>query len=252
ASTGGAATGGTGGTGGTTGGTGGTGGATPTCTPVTVTGFVQYAGNKAFATLQPNVAGADPDILSVEFYGASAGTTDLSVSPDDNFETCERCLRGTEDITQTTSGREYFQSAGSMNLLSADGSVGSFTNVTLVEVTIDPVTFRSTPVSGGQCLTIQQANWSWSCTDGGTEFSGANACGNCINNASVGCCSAESDACDANAECVALVSCVNGCSDQTCTDNCGTAHPSGIPDYNPLVDCLFGSTDAGACGTACQ
>lgn len=92
------------------------------------------------------------------------------------------------------------------------------------------------------------------CTDGGAEFSGANACMDCqaVENAANGCCGNESAACGGNSECVALNNCVAQCTDQMCADNCGASHPNGIADFNAFVGCIFGPDGmSGACGIAC-
>jgi hypothetical protein len=53
---------------------------------------------------------------------------------------------------------QYFQDGGTITLtqdpLTSNTLAGSFTGVTLVEVTVDPSTFMSTPVAGGTCLAI--------------------------------------------------------------------------------------------------
>ena len=38
-------------------------------------------------------------------------------------------------------------------------SIGSLTGVPLVEVTIDPNTYQSTPVAGGSCYTVTTLDW---------------------------------------------------------------------------------------------
>ena len=57
----------------------------------------------------------------------------------------------------------FFQQSGSMTVTAfganANMCAGSLSNVTVIEVTIDPMTFVSTPVPGGSCYTIPSAMW---------------------------------------------------------------------------------------------
>jgi hypothetical protein len=64
----------------------------------------------------------------------------------------------------------------------------------------------------------------------------------------------EATACQGNADCVALNTCIGMCADQACANACAMKSPNGIADFNALVDCTFGdgTTTVGACGTACS
>ncbi len=259
AGTGGAATGGTGGTG-----TGGTGGATQTCTPITVSALAPFGGNVLSGEVDPELGTSEPDYFQLEFYGATAGSRDLSVSPDDNYATCERCVRVFSDTTTTT---QYYQMSGTMTLTSVDyygstgviaGTTGSLSGVTLTEVTLDG-NYNSTPVPGGKCLTVQSASWSYNCNDGGTSFGSpsAQACDDCQTAAFGGCCYRQANICSGSQDCLDLNTCYNACStssDPNCYDNCDTQYPNGVDDLAELIYCSFGdgSTFPGACGTACQ
>jgi hypothetical protein len=57
-------------------------------------------------------------------------------------------------------------------------------------------------------------------------------------------CAAQFGACQANAECVALNTCLNGCppGDQACLDGCAVAHPNGEADLETAANCVFCSS----------
>jgi hypothetical protein len=80
-------------------------------------------------------------------------------------------------------------------------------------------------------------------TCGGFMFTTA-ACQTCFDS---GCC-AQGNACAANSECMALDACVKACAstDNTCFNNCNSAHPNGTTDLNAVGSCL-----SGPCGSAC-
>src|SRR5690606_24126178 len=121
------------------------------------------------------------------FYSASTGAIDLATVGD--YATCTHCVLGVQDVTQGATPTYYFQVSGTMNMSSVSlfsdgamsGTAGNLSGVTLTEVTINPSTYVSTPVSGGRCLTLQSANWSYSCNDGGTEYgaAGTTTCDDC-------------------------------------------------------------------------
>ncbi|MFO0552957.1 MAG: hypothetical protein U0271_31505 [Polyangiaceae bacterium] len=120
------------------------------------------------ATPSPDLgAVGTPDNLTLEFYGPNAGdfdgdqtgTFDLSMGGDSNYATCSRCVRVTED---GGGAKVYFQTGGTLVVDATsdqlNGTVhGSLSDVTLVEVTIDPNTYESTPVAGGACLHLAAA-----------------------------------------------------------------------------------------------
>lgn len=118
----------------------------------------------------PTQGEAEADVLFLEFYGSAVdpafngedtGTFDLTMNADNNYATCSRCIRMIED--PMVPGRTFFTASGTMNIDAAstqlDGTVtATLTDVLLVEVTIDPDTFESTPVANGACLHIATAD----------------------------------------------------------------------------------------------
>jgi hypothetical protein len=222
----GGATTGNGGAGGATTGNGGAGGATGTggsggssnCTEITLGAFVKYGANGTFgafdALVAPGVGDpADDDLADVAFYGPDAdhpnldggdvGTFDLSAGADANLATCSRCVTLSQDIDAT--GPTFFQQSGSLTVAAGsdqlNGAVdATLTNVTLIEVTVDPDTFQSTPVPGGACLHIASAVVSmpavpaaWACD---AQYFGDGACDCGCGAVDYGCDDATAASCD--------------------------------------------------------
>jgi len=108
-----------------------------------------------------NLGGAEQDFFELSFFTEETGSFNLATAPNDDYATCEQCIRIFEDDDGAGSATIFYQSKGTLvisgdTLIGADPPTGSFTltNVELVEVDIDPDTFESTPVSGGRCYKI--------------------------------------------------------------------------------------------------
>lgn len=104
-----------------------------------------------------------------------------------------------------------------------------------------------------------------SCVDVKTDSNNCGACGKtcaydqmCIDGACAGCdqclavaaagaCKSVVAACTNNAACYALRVCVNGCTDQTCIDQCVDTYPDGLSALQNEEDCLFNT-----CYSVCQ
>lgn len=113
----------------------------------------------------PDFGDVEADDFSIELYGSGfdpalngedTGTFDLTMNADDNYATCSRCLLYFEDPTSPI-GRIFFTQSGTFVIdatsTQLDGTItGTLTDVTLIEVTLDPDTFESTPVANGTCL----------------------------------------------------------------------------------------------------
>ena len=106
-----------------------------------------------------NTGGPDPDYFDFMFYDggvSEVGTFDLSIGDDANYATCKRCLSICLDVDQVSleCSKWIFQTEG-MLTLNASPEEGvldySVQNLHLVESTIDPDTFVSTPVPDGVC-----------------------------------------------------------------------------------------------------
>lgn len=136
---------------------------------ITVGAFTLGAADGAAANYvappSPDLGDVEADDFGIELYGSGydpafngedTGTFDLTMNADDNYETCSRCLLYFEDPT-SAAGRIFFTQSGTLVIdpssTQLDGTItATLTDVTLVEVTIDPDTFQSTPVPNGTCL----------------------------------------------------------------------------------------------------
>jgi hypothetical protein len=116
----------------------------------------------------PPLAGSPPELVTVELYETMpiAGTFDLGAGNDANYSTCKHCVLLAEDVNPMGIPKKfYFQTGGTMTITATDPATpaksnGSIDGVTVVEVTIDPTTYASTPVPGGGCYTLPSGTWS--------------------------------------------------------------------------------------------
>ena len=100
------------------------------------------------------------DFMQLEFYVEGTGPFDLASAPNDNYATCERCVRVVVD-----GDRDFFQTKGLMFVQSGSDPTGDpdqgggalsvvLDGIELHEVTIDKNTFASTLVTGGACVVL--------------------------------------------------------------------------------------------------
>ena len=54
--------------------------------------------------------------------------------------------------------------------------------------------------------------------------------------------------CETDQDCTALMTCLEGCQDQTCADACATQYPGGQASYESMVTCILCS----ACPVSCS
>lgn len=113
----------------------------------------------AFGGVDLGFGDATPDILYFEFYDAAVGpggvgTFDVGSGADSNYSTCIHCIKAVQD-SGSPNEKIMFQSAGTLVVSTPPGgtTVDLMFDGTLIEVTIDPATFVSTPVPGGECYT---------------------------------------------------------------------------------------------------
>jgi len=122
----------------------------------------QYAVGDA--TYDLGFGGPEPDGISFEFYKTGGipelGNFSLTTNVNDNYATCEQCILILQDFVAGEPTKTFFQSSGNL-IVSGDAAPGVadqltliWSNLTLVEVTIDPNTFESTPVLGGACYDV--------------------------------------------------------------------------------------------------
>src|SRR5690349_12801920 len=143
--------------------------AAPACTSVTsgaqVLDQVGDAAEVWAAPINEDLGDGGQALLSFQFYDTGTdlvGTFDLTQAPNDNYMACTHCLLVYSLDADGNVARTFFQTGGSITLTTnpvatepgVRAMVGTADNVTLSEVTIDPSTFESTLVPGGQCLTL--------------------------------------------------------------------------------------------------
>lgn len=105
--------------------------------------------------------GVPYDILGLELYyylGASDGPHAFTFTGE-NYETCHTCLLIYADCPEEgTCGEAFLATSGTLTVTTNGGPggrlVGTLTDVTLIEVTIDANTYVSTPVAGGDTWCI--------------------------------------------------------------------------------------------------
>jgi hypothetical protein len=130
-----------------------------TCFETEVDKLVTSNGAIHFTEITTPVLGGDAnDLLALEFYDSNIGDFDLGSGINTNYVSCFQCILAYVD---EGSGPAFFQSAGSIKINKDPTSSMldvELRDVTLVEVTIDPETFVSTPVIDGSCLHISSAH----------------------------------------------------------------------------------------------
>lgn len=105
--------------------------------------------------------GPGPDRIELQFFDSSynaTGTFDLTAGGNANFATCAVCVLVVQDVGGGAGvEKQLFQSAGAVTVHPSTPPGPSpalnieLSGVRVVEVTIDPDTFVSTPVPGGAC-----------------------------------------------------------------------------------------------------
>lgn len=78
---------------------------------------------------------------------------------------------------------------------------------------------------------------------GGTGATTGDACETCFEAN----CGSEWAACEASADCMSLLTCLEGCADETCDNQCFTTHAAGAPVLD-AVDACQGTKCASECG----
>ncbi len=86
---------------------------------------------------------------------------------------------------------------------------------------------------GGSAGTSSGGTGGGSAGAGGSAGGGGDTCTPCVEDN----CAAEVDACNADADCTALLDCVQACSDTACITECQTAHPGGATLFADVFTC---------------
>lgn len=229
------------------------------CTAATI-GAGQEIGDGADETgatwsgpLTVDVGTGGDAIINFEFYpgGSLTGPIDLATGVNANYGTCTACIRV---IALNAAGdavaKTFFQDGGTMTLtenpLTSLKMIGTATDVTLVEVTVDRETFTSTLVPGGVCLSLgtimlnaDAVPADWTCPK--AAFDDGTTC-NCA-------CGAHDPDCDVATAPVAGCTGTQTCSsDDTCINVCNVL--STPPVGCPAGACGYNSATQDICYTA--
>lgn len=126
----------------------------PTSTTLSFTGpgYWRYTISSGYIVGSPAI-----DELNAEFYSPAVGSFDLATGDNNNYATCNQCVTFDRDYTDPVQAKLFFQSAGTITTsqaLGTDPLTITLTNTRLVEVTLDPQTYVSTPVPGGECYDL--------------------------------------------------------------------------------------------------
>lgn len=131
----------------------------PGCSELTLTGALEANDVAGVFTLggEVDLGLGDPeipDIVVFELFSDEAGTFRLGQGANENYATCNQCVRVIEDAS-SGSARQFFPTAGSIEVeyLGSSGRAVRFTlsGLEMVEVTIRQADLRSVPVEDGRC-----------------------------------------------------------------------------------------------------
>jgi hypothetical protein len=155
---------------------------------------------------------------------ASAGLLFACASPDD-------------DSWQGAAGDELDEGgAGGTGPSKKNGTTAS--GSTVAETTSAGPTTSTTVTTGSTTAAATTSG-------GGCDTGSCESCQSCAMN---GPCASTIDACFNDADCYALIECLNTCVDDVCANACADAHPSGMQLYIAAADCVFCVQCPATCG----
>ena len=117
----------------------------------------------------PSLGGVEDEVVALQlyegvldtlnFHGADIGTFQLGTGDDANYRSCSRCVVAGIDNGASVPAKWFFATEGTLTFASDSDQLngsphGTLRNVVLREATYDEVTFESTLVPGGDCLTL--------------------------------------------------------------------------------------------------
>jgi hypothetical protein len=239
-----------------------------TCTETAVQGALEYDSRSGGGYIgwsqevSTDLGTGGPVFLSLEFYSEDpiSGTIDLGQQTD--YATCSSCvLVYAIDSSGQEVAKTFYQDGGTLTLTKDvfTGLDGTATDVSLVEVTINPDTFASTLVPGGTCLSLSSLALSasaapadWTCAP--EKYNDGATC-DCA-------CGAHDPDCDLDNPPIAGCTGTQICgSDDTCVDTCDVLSapavgcPTGVCGYQSADQdiCYTDTTlvDAAALGGTC-
>lgn len=164
-----------------------------------VTGVFTLGGEVDLGLGDPEI----PDVVVFELFSDEAGTFRLGQGANENYATCDQCVRVIEDAS-SGSARQFFPTAGSLEIVYLDPSRRAvrftLSGLEVVEVTIRQADFRSVPVEGGRCyrrlesFTLETAPCVAACGD---HVCGDDGCGGvCGDGCEAGVCSLDGLRCE--------------------------------------------------------
>ena len=123
-------------------------------------------------TLSHLMSTTNEDLYLELFFGMGAADTPHdSTFTGENYATCSECLIMDAECNADRSvcGTHYLAQSGtvSFSALSRTSLTGTLTNVRMIEVTLDPSTFETTPVDGGRVWCIPSLAFDGADTTGG-------------------------------------------------------------------------------------
>lgn len=182
----------------------------PGCSELTLTGALEANDVAGVFTLggEVDLGLGDPeipDIVVFELFSDEAGTFRLGQGANENYATCNQCVRVIEDAS-SGSARQFFPTAGSIEVeyLGSSGRAVRFTlsGLEMVEVTIRQADLRSVPVEDGRCyrrsgsFSLETAACEPACGD---HICGDDGCGGeCGDGCEAGVCSLDGLRCEAD------------------------------------------------------
>jgi MYXO-CTERM domain-containing protein len=109
------------------------------------------------------------------------------------------------------------------------------------------------PCTTGDCGSGGSSGAGGSGGSGGSGGGSGQTCGQCQEQVLQpgGACSQQNNACTTSQSCVGFLQCLQGCSTQTCVNQCVQSNPQGVALYNAVVDCICGEGCETECAADC-
>lgn len=159
------------------------------CTEVQISDINISGPNSYEGKISPELGTSLKDVLSVQFYESDSdsgrtelktGAYDLGTGENTNYASCSECVLIYEDVSDSETGRIYFQESGTIVVEEAKENsleVKASLSVRLVEISMDE-NYNSTPVSDGKCLRIKETSFDTTCyPDCEGKICGDDGCG---------------------------------------------------------------------------
>ncbi|MFO0749568.1 MAG: hypothetical protein U1F43_28440 [Myxococcota bacterium] len=155
-----------------------------------------------------------PDAVVLEFYSNATGTFDLATGGNDNYATCDQCIRIVQDIdpSDASKTRHFFQAGGTMIIDPSTPPEEGRLDVQLVDLKLVEVTifadYHTEPLDRGACydglgsVHLETAACVPACGD---HICGPDGCGGeCGAGCATGVCTLDGKACEVDPACHVL------------------------------------------------